>query len=267
MPLTIASSGKTIVPIRSACTIGLSETRPSIRAVGSPSRSAVQACALSCTVNENSNTMKPMKICAILTSAKGIQPQRPGRSPNTMVSADSAGSAASVIRLLPACEKRKDGVGDFRANRGQQLLACRTPHPGETPEAGQERAATARTDTRHVVELRLQIAHRTRLPMEGDREAVRLVSDPLDQEQRRIVFGQRDRLFAIAREEQLLFLRDADRDQVGEAKIFERGISGGQLTFAAVDQNQLGKRAALFEQLPIPAHHHLAHRREVVLDG
>ena len=60
-PVTIAISGNRIVPIGSACTIGLSEMRPSSRAVGSPSRSAVHACAISCTVRENSRTMNEMK--------------------------------------------------------------------------------------------------------------------------------------------------------------------------------------------------------------
>ena len=36
-----AINGKSTVPIRSACTIGLNDTRPSSRAVGSPRRSAV----------------------------------------------------------------------------------------------------------------------------------------------------------------------------------------------------------------------------------
>ena len=69
-PLTIAISGNRTVPIGSACTSGFSDTRPSSRAVGSPSRSAVHACAISCTVSENSSTMKAMKICAKLMSGK-----------------------------------------------------------------------------------------------------------------------------------------------------------------------------------------------------
>ena len=43
----MASSGSTIVPIRSMWTMGLSDTRPRLRAVGSPNRSAVRACAAS----------------------------------------------------------------------------------------------------------------------------------------------------------------------------------------------------------------------------
>ena len=58
------------VPTGSACTIGLKDTRPSRRAVGSPSWFAVHACAHSCTVNENSRTMKMMKTCAKLMSSK-----------------------------------------------------------------------------------------------------------------------------------------------------------------------------------------------------
>ena len=41
--------------------------------------------------------------------------------------------------------------------------------------------------------------------MERDREAVRFVANPLDQQQRRIVGGERDRILAVARVEQLSF--------------------------------------------------------------
>ena len=47
-----ASSGKTTVPIRSMCLKGFRVSRPSSRAVGSPNRSAVQACAASCTESD-----------------------------------------------------------------------------------------------------------------------------------------------------------------------------------------------------------------------
>src|SRR5690348_9564344 len=50
--LNIASSGIRIVPIGSMCTTGLSDTRPSCRAVGSPSLSDVQACAASWIVSD-----------------------------------------------------------------------------------------------------------------------------------------------------------------------------------------------------------------------
>ena len=45
--LTTAMIGRRTVPIQSMWTSGFNETRPSARAVGSPSLSAVQACAAS----------------------------------------------------------------------------------------------------------------------------------------------------------------------------------------------------------------------------
>ena len=68
--VVIAISGNTIVPIRSMCTAGFSDTRPRNRAVGSPSRSAVQACAASCTVREKTRTRKKLKTWAKSMSGK-----------------------------------------------------------------------------------------------------------------------------------------------------------------------------------------------------
>ena len=53
MPLIAATSGRMIVPNRSICRIGFSDTRPNMRAVGSPQREAVQAWADSCTLMAN----------------------------------------------------------------------------------------------------------------------------------------------------------------------------------------------------------------------
>jgi hypothetical protein len=53
MPLIAATSGNMIVPNKSMCRIGFNETRPSMRAVGSPQRDAVHACADSCTLIAN----------------------------------------------------------------------------------------------------------------------------------------------------------------------------------------------------------------------
>ena len=76
--------------------------------------------------------------------------------------------------------------------------------------------------------------------------------------------GQRDRIVAIAREEQLFLLRDADRDEVREPELLERRVRRRQLALAAVDQDQIGKRPALLEQLAVAAQHDFVHRREVV---
>ena len=143
-----------------------------------------------------------------------------------------------VIRLRPTREKRKDGIGDFRADHGRQFLARRAPHARQAAERRQQRPAPARPDARHVVELRSQIAHRPRAAMKRDREAMRFVADALDQQQRRIVGAERDRILAIARVEQLFFLRDADRDEVREPELLERRVRRRQLSLAAVDQRR-----------------------------
>jgi hypothetical protein len=56
-PSTIRISGMMMVPKGSIWTMGLSEMRPSIFAVGSPSRFAIQACADSCTQIANKRTI------------------------------------------------------------------------------------------------------------------------------------------------------------------------------------------------------------------
>src|ERR1700730_3439585 len=57
MALMAATSGSTIVPIGSIWLNGFNDTRPSIRAVGSPQRDAVQAWADSCTLMANRNAI------------------------------------------------------------------------------------------------------------------------------------------------------------------------------------------------------------------
>src|SRR5262245_34232221 len=165
-PVIIAINGKSTVPIGSACTRGFNDTRPWSRAVGSPRRSAVHAWAISCTVSENNRTVNWMKIWAALMSST--------------VRACSAGSALTVVRLRPAREKRKDGIGDLLAHHRRQLLTRRAPHTREAAERRQQRLATARANPGHVVELRSQIADGPRAAVERDRESMRLVSDALN---------------------------------------------------------------------------------------
>ena len=100
--------------------------------------------------------------------------------------------------------------------------------------------------------------------MERHRKAMRLVADALQQPQRRAVRIDADRQIAVADEDQLLFLRQADGDQVGQPDLLERLVRGVQLPLPAVDQDQVGKRPALLDELSIPAPDHLLHRGEVV---
>ena len=78
---------------------------------------------------------------------------------------------------------------------------------------------------------------------------------------------QRDRILAIARVEQLLLLRDADRDEIRQPQLLERRVGRRQLAFAAVDHDQVRKRPALLEHLAVSTQHDFVHGGEIVLDG
>src|SRR5262245_51146677 len=110
----------------------------------------------------------------------------------------------------------------------------------------------------------MEIAHRTSLAMERDRKAMRFITNALKQEQGRIVFGEGHRIVAIARVEQFFFLRDPDRHEIRKAERFERRVRSRYLSLAAVDQNQIRKRPALFEQLSIAALHDFMHRGKII---
>src|SRR5438093_5119493 len=239
-PLIIAISGKITVPIRSAWTIGFSETRPSRRAVGSPSWSAVHACAISWTVSENSRTTNPKNICAKSMCGK-------------------------EQRLRPAREKRKDGIRGFRSDDRGQLFTRRSANAGERAERGQQRLAPARSDARDVVELRSQVAHRARAAMEREGKAMGFVADSLNEQQLWLGRRERNRIVAIAREQELLFLRDADRDEVREPELLERRVRRRQLPLAAVDQHEIGKRSTELEQLAVSSQDDFVHGFKVVI--
>ena len=101
--------------------------------------------------------------------------------------------------------------------------------------------------------------------MEGHREAMRLIAYPLDEEERGAFGRERDRLVAIAGEQQFFFLRNADGDQVPQAEFLEGRIRRRQLPLAAVDEDKVGERAAGFKEFPISAQHNFVHGGEVVI--
>ena len=194
-------SGNSTVPIGSACTIGLSDTRPSSRAVGSPSRSAVHACAISCTVSENSRTMNDDENLREVDVQQGVK-----------VTADSRKTQG---RHRPFSRRRRPPAP--RASRAGRPRGCRTSSAASAAACGPMPGTSSSSES--------QVAHRPRAPVERDGESMRLVADPLDQQQRRIVGGQRDRVLAIAREQQLFLLGDADGDEIREPQLFERRVA------------------------------------------
>src|SRR5690606_33595320 len=53
-------------------------------------------------------------------------------------------------------------------------------------------------------------------------------------------------------------------DEIGEPNLLERVVGRIELALAAVDEDQVGKRSALFDHLAIPPPDDLSHRGEVV---
>src|SRR5688572_19001684 len=80
--------------------------------------------------------------------------------------------SAKRTRLLPAeiVDDRRGGPG---ADDAGELFAGRAADAGQAAERRQQRAPAAGTDAGDAVELGAQVAHRARLAMERDSEAVR----------------------------------------------------------------------------------------------
>src|SRR5687767_627264 len=91
-PVTMAINGKRRVPMGSTCTAGLSDSRPSNRAVGSPSQFAVHACAASWNVSDAINT----------TNVTIISPKsRPAKDDQRSTSAAAGNDAARYGETSP----------------------------------------------------------------------------------------------------------------------------------------------------------------------
>src|SRR6188768_244960 len=151
------------------------------------------------------------------------------------------GKSAAVSRISATFsgEVGKHCIGCFCADHLHQLFTRRPSHAGETSKRREQRLATSWSDSIHRVEFRSEITFAAREAMERDGESMRLVADALDQQEGGTAGGERDRILAIAREQQFLFLRETHRNEVGKAKLLQRGIRGRQLPFAAIDQNQV----------------------------
>src|SRR5688572_26052561 len=146
-PLMAEITGSSTVPIQSMWTSGFSETRPSIRAVGSPSLSAVQACAASWMVSEIRSTPKPM--AAARGSIFNEEPQEYARTRVLsrlcaarflLQQAPCPPQIAPLVGVerrelqVQAVEGVDHGGGHHRA--GELLVVGRNHHPGRVRRRG-----------------------------------------------------------------------------------------------------------------------------------
>ena len=100
--------------------------------------------------------------------------------------------------------------------------------------------------------------------MERDGKAMRFVANTSDQQQGRTIDGERQGVGTIASEQELFLLRDAGRDQVSQPELFQCAVGSRQLSFATIDQDQIGKRTADLEKSAVASQHDLVHGGEIV---
>ncbi len=121
------------------------------------------------------------------------------------------------------------------------LLGRRVLQPLQRPEVLQQRRAPRRPQTRYVIEFARRHGLGPPLPVEGDREPVRLVPDPLDEEHALAVARQDHRIVLAGQPQLLQPLGDAaDRDVV-DAQLVQRPLRGRDLRRAAVDEHEVGR--------------------------
>ena len=177
----------------------------------------------------------------------------PGRRNARWRSADTAGRGLAVS----AAKWSRIGVGRLGADDRGQLLARGAADAGDAAEVLSSVLRRRGPTPGDVVELRAQVARRPGLAVEGDREAVRLVADALQQAQRRALGRAGDGVDRVAGEDQLLLLGQADGDEPLEAERAQRLVGRRELALAAVDDDQIGQRPAALDHRPVAAQHDL----------
>ena len=123
-----------------------------------------------------------------------------------------------------------------------ELLLGRLEHPLGRAEVLEQRAAPGRADTFDLVEHRLARRRVAALPVERDREAVRLVADPLQQLQPGRVIRQQDRLRPAGNEDLLDPLGERDHRHPRQVELAHRGQRRRELALAAVDHDEVRRR-------------------------
>ena len=142
------------------------------------------------------------------------------------------------------------------------------------PKCASSARLRAAPDPRHLVERRRPRLRRPLRPVRADREAVRLVAQPLHEVEHRVAVPERHRRLAGAVELLLAgvavdALGDADHRDLVDAELLQRRAGRRHLPRPAVDQHEVGPgvrlpvRILLGEPREAPGQH-LAHHPEVV---
>ena len=149
------------------------------------------------------------------------------------------------VQLDRIREVRITASAVFAPTTDFELRAAGAPDAGDRSERRQQLLAPAWPDAGDVVELRPQVAA-SRATGDGTssqtgaprRECAGSAASAADSR------GSARPSTAVAREQQLLLLGDADRDSRSQPDFAQRGVRRRQLALAAVDEDQIRKRPA-----------------------
>src|SRR6266850_5492887 len=129
----------------------------------------------------------------------------------------------------------------------RQVFDARAQDSLQPAEAREQLFAALRSDSRDALERRRSASLGTSRPVSGDGEAVRFVSNPLDQMQSGVVGGKRHHALADPQLFEsglpLRALGNAYERNVGKTDLRERFLRRIHLSLAAVDENQVRRDA------------------------
>ena len=173
------------------------------------------------------------------------------------------GFVGDLSGVVAKCERTASAALAPTTRTSSSRVARRTP--ARLPKAVSNALRRLGPTAGDHIQIGSQVALRPRLPVKRDGEPMRLVANPLQEEQRRALARERDRVVTVAHEEQLLLLGNAHRDQAPEPELLERRVRGRQLPFAAVDQQEIREWTTGLEDSTVASQDDFVHRGEVVI--
>src|ERR1700689_4003347 len=133
-------------------------------------------------------------------------------------------------RGISRAESRINMLGARAGKLGREFTYCELLQAGYAPKAPQEFSRRFLAHARNFSERRAQPSAGTALTVEGDREAMRLIPDLLDQMQDGRVTVQNNRLiFSSQNIKNLFFFRDAGERLINDGQFFQSFGCGMEL--------------------------------------
>ena len=159
------------------------------------------------------------------------------------------GDVGSAVIFQPS---RRDCTDDYTSSlirwattsgtTSDELLDAREADGLDGAEAAEQGALAHRAQTGDDIETGAQRRLGPAGAVPGDGEAVGLVADPLDQEERGRIAGQDDRIGLVRPEQLLVALGQAEDGNVGQPRLHQHRVGGAELALPTVDEQQVGER-------------------------